>query len=293
MSRRHVALAVAVAVVWGLNFVVIDEGLKVFPPLLFVALRFVVAFFPAILIVGPPRVPLRYVIGVGAFSGALQFGLLFVSLSIGMPPGLASLVVQLQVVFTIAIAAVALAERPHRGQLLGALIALAGVAVIASTRTGVVVPLGALALCVAGSAAWGVGNVITRVARPPKAVAFLVWTSLVPPVPILLLSLATEGPARIATAARSLTVSAVMALLYVAFLSTGFGYGAWAFLLRRYPASTVTPFALIVPVVGLASAAVFVHEQPSALEVVGAAVVIVGLAMVTRSVRKPPAGATL
>ncbi|MBJ7593752.1 MAG: EamA family transporter [Candidatus Dormibacteraeota bacterium] len=285
MSRRHFALAIAVMVVWGLNFVIIDEGLKVFPPLFFVAMRFVVVLFPAILLVKRPRVPARYVIGVGAFSGALQFGLLFVGLSLGMPPGLASLVVQLQVVFTIVIAAAALGERPHQRQLVGALIALAGVAVIAATRTGAVVPLGALALVVAGSAAWGIGNVITRVARPSDAVAFLVWTSVVPPIPLLLLSLAAEGPARIATAGRSLTWSAVLALFYVAYLSTGFGYAAWAYLLRRYPASTVSPFALFVPVVGLAAAAIFVHENPSVLEIIGAGVVIAGLAMVTRGAR--------
>jgi O-acetylserine/cysteine efflux transporter len=285
MTRRHIALAIAVAVVWGLNFVVIDEGLKVFPPLLFVALRFTIVVFPAIFLVGRPRVPARYVIGVGTFSGAMQFGLLFISLSVGMPPGLASLVVQLQLVFTIAIAAVVLGERPHRRQLAGALVALSGVAVIAATRTGVVVPLGALALCIAGSASWGIGNVITRIARPPDAAAFLVWTSVVPPIPLFALSLLTEGPARIGTAFRSLTVTAVLALLYVAVLSTAFAYGSWAFLLRRYTASSVSPFALIVPVVGLSAAAIFVHELPTPAEVVGAAIVILGLALVTRSVR--------
>jgi O-acetylserine/cysteine efflux transporter len=207
-----------------------------------------------------------------------------------MPPGLASLVVQVQVVFTIAIAAAVLGERPHRRQLAGAAVALAGVAMIASTRSGSTVPLGALALCVAGSASWGIGNVITRVAKPPDAAAFLVWTSLVPPVPLLIVSLAIEGPGRIVLAAHLLTISAVLALLYVAVLSTGFAYGSWAFLLRRYPASTVAPFALIVPVVGLASAAVFVHEAPSVPEAAGAAVVILGLAMVTRSVRSPDEG---
>ena len=285
MTRRHVALAVAVALVWGLNFVVIDAGLKVFPPLLFVALRFTVVVFPAIFLVGRPQVPWRYVIGAGAFSGALQFGLLFLSLSVGMPPGLASLVVQLQVVFTIAIATAVLGERPQRRQLAGALVAIGGVALIAVTRTNVAVPVGALLLCIAGSASWGIGNVITRLARPPRALAFLVWTSVVPPLPLLALSLLTEGTARDALAFRSLTISAVLALVYVAVLSTMFAYGSWAYLLRRYTASAVTPFSLVVPVVGLASAAVFVHELPSGAEIVGAAVVILGLAMVTRSVR--------
>jgi O-acetylserine/cysteine efflux transporter len=286
MTRRHVVLAVTIALVWGVNFVVIDEGLKVFPPLLFVALRYTIVAFPAIIFVGRPRVHARYVVAVGTFSGALQFGLLFVSLSAGLPPGLASLVIQLQVVFTIAIAAAVLGERPHRRQLLGALVALGGVAVIAATRTSVALPLGALVLCIGGAASWGIGNVITRVARPPDAVAFLVWISLVPPLPLLLLSLALEGPRRIGHAATSLTVSAVLSLLFVGLVATGFAYGSWTYLLRRYPASSVAPFALIVPVAGVASAALFVHETPSAGEIAGAALVIAGLAMVTRSVRR-------
>jgi O-acetylserine/cysteine efflux transporter len=289
MTRRHVVLAVTIAVVWGVNFVVIDEGLKVFPPLLFVALRYAIVAFPAILFVGRPRVAARYVVAVGTFSAALQFGLLFMSLSAGLPPGLASLVIQLQVVFTIAIAAVVLGERPHRRQLLGALVAVGGVAVIAATRTGVAIPIGALMLCIGGAASWGIGNVITRVARPPDAVAFLVWISLVPPLPLLLLSLALEGPARIGHAATTLTVSAILSLLFVGLVATGFAYGSWTYLLRRYPASSVAPFALIVPVAGLASAALFVHETPSGGEIVGAALVIAGLALVTRSVRRAPA----
>ncbi|MEO9008659.1 MAG: EamA family transporter [Candidatus Dormibacter sp.] len=283
MSRRHALLGIGIALVWGLNFVVIDQGLTVFPPLLFVALRFLLVLFPAIFIVRRPAVPARYIVAVGASSGALQFGLLFVSLSLGMPPGLASLVVQLQVVFTIAIAALVLGERPRRRQLAGALVALAGVAVIATTRVGLAVPVVALVLCISGSAAWAAGNVITRVAQPDDAVGFLVWTCLIPPVPLLAMSLFFEGPGRIAAAGRSLTVSAVLALLYVAFLATGFGYAAWAYLLRRYPASTVAMISLGVPVVGLASAEIFVHENPTPAEVAGAAIVLVGLAMVLRS----------
>ncbi len=287
MSRRHALLGIAIAVVWGLNFVVIEKGLAVFPPLLFSALRFVLVLFPAIFIVKRPAVPFRYIAGVGATSGALQFGLLFVGLSLGMPPGLASLVVQIQVVVTIAIAAVVLGERPQRRQLAGALIAVAGVVLIATTRVGPVVPLGALALCIGGSIAWATGNVITRVARPDDAAGFLVWTALIPPIPLLAASLVVEGPGRIATAGRSLTVSAVLALLYVAFLSSGFGYMAWAYLLRRYPASTVATISLMVPVVGLASAAIFVHENPAPAELIGAAIVLVGLALALRVARTP------
>jgi O-acetylserine/cysteine efflux transporter len=290
MSRRHALLGVAIAIVWGLNFVVIEAGLKVFPPLLFVALRFLV-LVPFVFVVRRPNVPFRYIAGVGATSGALQFGLLFLSLYLGMPPGIASLIVQIQVVFTIAIAAVVLGERPQWRQLAAAAVAVGGVVLIATTRVGPVIPLGALTLCIAGAAAWATGNVITRIARPDDAVAFLVWTCLIPPAPLLALSLIIEGPGRIAAAGRSLTLSAVLALLYVALLASGFGYMAWAYLLRRYPASTVATISLMVPVVGLASAAIFVRESPSPSELIGAAIVLVGLALALRSARPRPAPA--
>ncbi|MDQ6692695.1 MAG: EamA family transporter [Candidatus Dormibacteraeota bacterium] len=276
------------AIVWGLNFVVIDVGLKVFPPLLFAALRFALVAFPAVLLVRRPCVPWRYIVAAGCFSGALQFGLLFVSLDLGMPPGLGSLVLQLQIVFTIALATIVLGEHPTVGQLVGGTVALLGVGLIALGRGGVAIPAGALALAIASAASWGIGNVVTRIARPPDAAAFLIWTSLVPPIPLAALSLIIEGPRRLSEVLSSLTLAAVLALAYVVVLATGFGWGAWAYLLRRHPTSDVVPFALVVPVAGIAAAALFAHEPPAPAEIGGGLIVLMGLLLVTRASRPAP-----
>src|SRR5688500_4789321 len=92
--------------------------------------------FPAVLFFPRPKDELRYVIGFGLVLSAGTQGLLFVSMHAGMPAGLASLVVQMQLVFTIALSVALLGERPGRRQLLGALVALGGIAVIGIGRSG-------------------------------------------------------------------------------------------------------------------------------------------------------------
>jgi O-acetylserine/cysteine efflux transporter len=288
MPPRHIALAATVAVVWGINFVVIDIGLDSFPPLLFVALRFTMIALPGALIVGRPDVPVRDVLLVGTFLSAGQFALLFVGIDQGMPAGLASLVLQLQVLFTIALAFLILKERVSRLQVGGAAIALAGMAVIAAGRAQGV-PLGALGLTVAAAASWGLGNVLTRRAQARDAAALLVWSSMVPPLPLLVLSLAFEGSGSIGHAFAHLGAGGVLSLLYVVIVSTAFGFGAWTWLLRAHPAARVVPFALIVPVAGLLSAWIALGEAPNGPELAGSAVVLVGLAVTMRALRTPRA----
>jgi O-acetylserine/cysteine efflux transporter len=286
MPARHIVLATAVAVVWGVNFVVIHVGLADFPPLLFVALRFTLVAFPAVLFVRRPDVELRWLVGVGVFMCLGQFALLFVAMDQGMPAGLASLVLQAQVLFTIALAILFLGERPRPLQVAGALVALAGIAVIAAGRGGNV-PIGALALSIAAAASWGIGNICTRRAQASDAVALLVWASLIPPLPLLALSLALgEG-------APSIGAGGVLAVLYVVVGATFFGFGSWAWLMRRHPASRVVPFALLVPPVGIAAAWVSLGEQPNGAELLGAAVVLAGLAITTSAVTTSPLRGTL
>jgi O-acetylserine/cysteine efflux transporter len=276
MPARHTAVAILIAVVWGVNFVVIHAGLEHFPPLLFSALRFTFVALPAVFVVGRPRVAWRWVVAVGGSLGVLSFGLLFVAIDQGMPAGLSSLVLQAQVIFTVAFAGLALHERPRRGQIVGAAIALAGLGVIAVDRAGSA-PLGPFVLVIAAAAAWGVSNVCTRVAQPPDGLALMVWASLVAPLPLLGLSLAFEGPGEIGDAMAGLDLGGIAALAYIVGPSTLFGFAAWSGLLRRYPTASVAPFTLLVPVFGIAAAAVTLGEQPSAPELVGAAVVIAGL----------------
>jgi O-acetylserine/cysteine efflux transporter len=282
MPARHIALAVAVAVVWGVNFVVIHAGLGDFPPLLFAALRFALMAFPAVLFVRPPRVPWRWVLGVGAFIGAGQFGLLFVAMDQGMPAGLASLVVQLQAVFTIALAVAFLGERPRVGQLAGAAVALGGIAIIAAGRAEGV-PLVAVLLCVGSAACWGAGNICTRQAQAPDPIALLVWSSLVPPLPLTALALIFEGPSQLGDAFAHVSLGGVGALLYVVIGATAFGYGTWTFLMRHHPASQVAPFTLLVPVIGIAAAWIALDEVPTTVELIGAFVVLAGLGLTSRA----------
>jgi O-acetylserine/cysteine efflux transporter len=265
VPRRHIALALAVALVWGINFVAIDVGLDSFPPLLFVALRFTLIALPGTLFFPRPDVRAREVILVGTFLSAGQFGLLFVGIDQGMPAGLASLVLQLQVVFTIGLAFLMLRERVTRRQVLGAAVSLGGMAVIAAGRAEGV-PLGALGLTVAAAASWGVGNVITRRAQARDAAALLVWSSVVPPLPLFMLSLAFEGTVEIGDAFADLGAGGVLALLYVVIVSTAFGFGAWTWLLRTHAAACVVPFALVVPVAGLLSAWLALGEAPNAAD---------------------------
>lgn len=286
MPRAHVLLALAVMVVWGINFVVVEVGLETFPPLLFAALRFALVAFPAVLLIRRPPIHWGWILAVGTFLSGLQFALLFVGMDLGMPAGLASLVLQLQAMFTIGLAVLLLGERPARRQILGAAIALGGIAVIAGGRAEGI-PLVALLLCCAAALSWAAGNIATRVAQAPDAKALLVWSSLVPPIPLALLSLGLEDRGEITHALTTFDLGGTLALLYVVVLSTGFGYGVWTWLLKRHPASKVAPFTLAVPVVGIASAWLFLGEEPNGPELAGAGLVLVGLAFVVWQARRP------
>jgi O-acetylserine/cysteine efflux transporter len=284
MPTRHLLLAAAVAIAWGINFVLIDVGLASFPPLLFAGLRFTLVAFPAVFFLRRPPIPLRWVIGVGMFMSAGQFGLLFVAIHSGLPAGLASVVLPTQAVFTIALAIAFLGERPTPVQLAGAGVALAGIGLIAAGRAHNV-PLGALMLGVAAAVSWAVGNICNRRAQAPDALALLVWSSLVAPPPLFALSLVLEGPHRIGAALGGLDAGGLLALLYVVVVATGFGFGSWTWLLRRHPASRVAPFTLLVPPVGIAAAWIALGERPTAAELAGTVIVLVGLASVTSAVR--------
>ncbi|MEW2081329.1 EamA family transporter [Streptomyces sp. NPDC005283] len=288
MRPVHMALAVLVTAVWGVNFVVIELGLGHFPPLLFSALRFLVAALPAVFFVGRPKVAWKWVVGVGLALGVAKFGLLFIGMDRGMPAGLSSLVLQIQAVFTAVFAAVFLSERPGRTKVLGMSVALSGIAV-AAVDEGASGPVLAFVLVIAAAACWGVSNVLTRKASPPDALNFMIWVSTVPVLPLLALSLLFEGPTADLDALRSLDWSGAGTIVYVAWGATVFGFGAWGFLLRRYPASSVAPFSLLVPVFGMSSAALLLDESVSPLRWGAAVLLVGGVALTSLGGRRAPA----
>jgi O-acetylserine/cysteine efflux transporter len=280
VPRRHVAAAVVVACAWGVNFVVIDVGLATIPPLLFVAVRFALIAVPAVFLVPRPDVGWRAVVGVGLFLCVGQFGLLFVAMDNGMPAGLASLVLQLQAVFTILFASAFLAERPRPNQILGVLVAVGGMGLIGAGREAAV-PFGAVVLCVLAAASWGAGNTLTRRVRTQRPFSLLVWSSLVAPGPLLVLSAIVDGTGAWRASLDRVGVDALLAVAYVVVVATFFGFGVWTWLLSRHPASHVAPFTLLVPVVGIATAWLARGERANVAELAGASIVLVGLALAT------------
>lgn len=284
MRRVHVALALLVAAIWGLNFVIIEVGLDDFPPLLLSALRYVFASLPLLVLRGGAGVPWRWVLAVGVAIGVVKFSLLFVGMDVGMPAGLASLVLQVQAFFTIGFAAVLLRERVRGVQAAGLALATGGLALVASGLDGLATP-GGFALVVAAAAAWGLGNVAIRRAAPADPLRFMTWMCLIPPVPLLAMSLAFEGPGEIGDALAGIDLGGVGAVAYIAFAATTVGWGLWAFLMRAYSASTVAPFSLLVPVFGLGFAALLLGEPLSVRTVAAAALVVSGVLLTQRTTR--------
>ncbi|WP_078490042.1 EamA family transporter [Streptomyces bikiniensis] len=278
MRPAHIALAALVAAVWGVNFVVIEIGLGHFPPLLFSALRFLAAALPAVFLVGRPKVAWKWILGVGLVLGVAKFGLLFIGMDLGAPAGLSSLVLQVQAVFTALFAFALLGERPGGVRAAGMAIALAGIAV-AAVDEGTSGPLAGFLLVIGAAVCWGVSNVLTRKASPPDALNFMVWVSAVPVLPLLALSLLVEGPERDLAALRGLDWAGLGVIAYVAWAVTVFGFGAWGWLLRRYPASSVAPFSLLVPVFGMSAAALFLGEGISGPRWCAAALLVGGVAL--------------
>ena len=276
MSPKDLLLALLVIVVWGLNFVVIKLGLHGMPPMLLGALRFLLAAFPAILFVRRPQVPLRWLLAYGLTISLGQFACLFYAMHVGMPAGLASLVLQSQAFFTLLLAALLLGERLRASNLFGLLVAAAGLALI-GLQGGQAMTLAGFALTIGAAAMWALGNIVTRKLGKVNLVGLVVWGSLVPPLPFLALSWWLEGPAAIESALRGFSLDSLLVLAYLAFAATLLGYGLWSRLLSRYPASQVAPFSLLVPVVGISSSALLLGERLGALQLLGAALVMGGL----------------
>lgn len=283
MPTRDRLLALIVVLCWGLNFPAIHLSLEQFPPFFLVALRFALLAIPTVLFVPRPQVPWRWLLGYGLGFGVLQFAFLYLAMDTGMPTGLASLVLQSSAPFTVLIAGVWLRERITGRQALGIGIAVAGLAGIALVRAGGGAQAGVLPvlLTLCGGLGWAFGNVCSRQARTTEPLRFMLWMSVVPPLPMLALSLLVDGPAAIGRSLTTLTTgTAVWALVGLAFtvlIATVVGSGIWTSLLARHPSSVVAPFSLLVPVVGFASSWLAFDERPAPAELVLGAVIITGV----------------
>ncbi|WES70513.1 O-acetylserine/cysteine exporter [Superficieibacter sp. HKU1] len=282
MTRKDGLLALLVVVVWGLNFVVIKVGLHNMPPLLLAGLRFLLVAFPALFFVARPKVPLRLLLGYGLTISFGQFAFLFSAIKFGMPAGLASLVLQAQAFFTILLGAFAFGERLQGKQLAGITLAVFGVLVlIESSLNGQHVAMLGFMLTLAAALSWACGNIfnkkIMQLENRPAVMSLVVWSAPFPVVPFLLASLIFDGPAAILQSLVAIDMTTILSLIYLAFIATIVGYGIWGTLLGRYETWRVAPLSLLVPVVGLASAALLLGETLTLLQLVGAALIMAGL----------------
>ncbi|HEX2530199.1 MAG TPA: EamA family transporter [Burkholderiaceae bacterium] len=278
MKPADILLALLTVTIWGFNFVVIKIGLQGLPPILFTTLRFIFAALPMAFFVKRPSVPWKLLIAYSMFQFALQFTLLFSGMKLGLSPGLASLVIQLQAFFTIGLAVLILGERPLMAQSLGAFVAFCGMVLVALHLQAQATLIGFL-MVVASGFSWAIANIFTKQIGKVNPMALVVWGALLASPPLALASLLIEGADAWAQAAAHLDWTTVGAVFFQSYPNTLFGFGIWSLLMRRYPAATIAPFALLVPVTGMLSAAMVLGEALQWWKIAAAVLVLCGLGM--------------
>lgn len=279
LPTTHLLLALSVVFVWGTNFVVIRWGLDGLPPFLFATLRFALSALPWLLFIPRPTAPWRKIAAFGVLLGVGQFGLLFLAIRSSISPGLASLVVQLQVFFTIGLSLWLMGERVRGFQVVGLLLALAGLGVIAANLDASVTLLG-MGLVLSAAFFWSLANLVVKSLGPVNMLHFMVWSSVFAVPPLFALSWLVEGQQAITESLRHASGLVWASVLWQAVGNTLFGYGAWNWLLARHPAATVTPLALLIPVFGMGSSAISLGESLPGWKLGAAALVLLGLAVI-------------
>jgi len=284
MSVKDMLLALCVVVAWGVNFVVIKLGLQGMPPFLLAGLRFALVAFPAIFFVRRPPIPLRWLVVYGMTISFGQFAFLFLAIKLGMPAGLASLVLQAQAFFTLLLGALLLAEKLRWNHIVGIIIATLGMFMLATAgmegQTSAGITLTTMMLTLSAALSWGLGNITNKLIMRNRSVpimSLVVWSALVPVIPFFACSLLFEGQAAIVNSLLHIGLQTVLALFYLAFVATIVGYAIWGNLLSRYETWRVAPLSLLVPVVGIITAALVLDEHLSGQQMLGAVVIILGL----------------
>ncbi|VEB97747.1 Probable amino-acid metabolite efflux pump [Cedecea lapagei] len=282
MTRKDGLLALLVVVIWGVNFVVIKMGLHNMPPLMLAGLRFLLVAFPALLFVARPKLPFRLLAAYALTISFGQFAFLFTAIKFGMPAGLASLVLQSQAFFTIILGTFFFGERLQAKQLAGITLAVFGVLVlIEGSFEGQQVALLGFMLTLAAGLSWAFGNIFNKMImqheRRPAILSLVVWSALIPVVPFFAASWLLDGPGTMLQSLVNIDITTILSLIYLAFISTIVGYGIWGTLLGRYETWRVAPLSLLVPVVGMASAAVMLGEKLTVMQLLGAVLIMGGL----------------
>jgi len=280
LPLSHLLLALAIVAIWGTNFVVMKNCLAIFPPFLFAALRYTFALLPMAFLIPRPRVPIWNLALYGLLVGVGQFGIVYYAVNSQISPGLASLVIQTQVFFTIGFAMLINQERLRLYQVFALLLALIGLLLIALHTDATTTLLG-LALMVFAGFSWGAANTVGRYAgigSPRELFAYVVWASAFAVPPLLLISAVFEGGvAHLSAVLEQAPLGAWLGVFWQSWGNTLFGYAAWAWLLSKHPAAVVAPMPLLVPIFGMGASSLYLDEGLPAWKLFAAGLVMVGL----------------
>jgi O-acetylserine/cysteine efflux transporter len=286
MKIRHIALATLVAAIWGLSFVVVAIGLRGCPPLLLAALRFVIVFVFGVALYPRPTLPLKLYLRAGLCLGVIQFGCLFSAIHLGVAAGIVSVLAQMQVFITLLLSGIVLKESPSRAQQGMMAIAFLGVLLLGYTRYHAALPIAPVGLALLGAAGFAWGNIELKRARKVDMFAFTVWMSLVPPIPLLLLSMLFEGgPAGLVVAFKQLSWASVFALFFLALIGTLFSLGSWGKLMSLYPATVIAPFSLMSPVFGMLGGWFILSERYDSASIIASCLIVFALTVNTYASR--------
>ena len=282
MSLAQLLLALTVVFIWGTNFVVIKFGLAELPPLLFATLRFALAALPWMLFIRRPAVAWRYLAAFGILLGVGQFGLLFIAMRADISPGLASLVIQVQVFFTVGLSIWLFHEPVHARNLAGLALALGGLVLI-GMHVDATTTVKGLVLVILAALAWAGANLIVKAAARAhgtfNVLGFMTWSCVFAVPPLAALALLLEGREPVMTALARAGWGAWAAVLWQSLGNTLFGYGVWNWLLTRHSAAAFTPTALLVPVFGMAASSLVLHEPMYGWKLMAAGLIVAGLAV--------------
>lgn len=277
MIIKDIILAVLVAFIWGVNFVVIKIGLNSFPPLFFTSLRFFFAAVPAIFFVRRDGIGWKWIISIGIFLGIITFGLLFVGMYQGVSSGLSSILLQIQVPFTIILSILFLRSKPTIIQIAGIILAACGIGLLMVTKNEDSTVIGIL-LIIVGGFSWAIANTLMKLIGKVDMFKLIVWISIIPPIPLLLLSLIFEkGQVQAIT---NVSVLGMGSVLFISWISTIFAFSIWGKLLNKYQAQQVTPFALLVPIFGIIAGNTLLHEKLDTKEIIASILVLIGLLII-------------
>lgn len=278
MPFSHLLLVVCIMAIWGFNFVAVKIALQQLTPLSLCFLRFLLASFPAVFFIKPPKVPIKMVFLYALFMFVGQFSLLFISMKMGTTAGLAAILLQMQLFFTIVFAVLLLNEKLSLWQLFGSIIALSGIAVVTMNIEGSTSFIGLL-LVITGAASWGLGNIVSKKMYIMNMTPLVIWGSLISCPIFFLLALIFEGyeAIKISVDISHLSTQTLLGVLYIVYGSTLMGYSGWTWLLSKYPVTKITPFTLLAPIFAMLSSWLVLHEPLESWKITAGVLVISGI----------------